>query len=376
VDNLNEPAQASFTTTCTNLSCVFDASGSSDSDGDIVGYAWDFGDGNGGSGPNTGHTYGVAGTYNVLLTVTDDDDATGSENQSLTVHDVSPTTMHVGDLEGTGDNMKKNWHAQVSIAVHDAYEGLVAGAEVDGSWSGDASGSGNCTTGSDGACNVFSDSMPKKGTDKAIFSVTAITHASVSYFAADNHDPQGNSSGTAIQVNKDGITKDPGLLANQPPVASFAYNCDEVSLTCTFDATGSSDPDGVFTDYAWDFGDGNAGNGLTTTHIFSVTGVYAVVITVTDDAGVTAQDRQDFSFGLTLAATGYKVKGVHHAYLAWSGASSTNIDIFRDGTHIGTMPSGDGSYTDNIGQKGGGSYVYQLCEEGTSTCSNEAFVEF
>ncbi len=284
--------------------------------------------------------------------------------------------MHVGDLEGTSVNIKREWQAQVFIAVHDDYEGLVAGAKVDGSWSGDASGTSNCTTDSGGVCTVFSDNMPKKGTNNAIFSVTAITHASLSYDAADNHDPQGNSSGTAIQVNKDGTTQDPGVLPNQPPVALFTYECDDVSLTCAFDATGSSDPDGVITDFAWDFGDGNASHGLTIIHRFSIAGVYTVVLTVTDDAEDTAQDQQNVSVGLTLTATGYKVKGVHHADLTWSGASSTNVDIFRDGTLIDTKPSGDGSYTDNIGQKGGGSYVYQLCEEGTSTCSNEAFVDF
>ncbi len=81
----------------------------------------------------------AADSYNVVLTVKDDDDATGTEYQSVTVHDVSPSTMHVGDLEGTSVNVKKNWQAQVSIAVHDSDEELVAGAKVDGSWSGDAS---------------------------------------------------------------------------------------------------------------------------------------------------------------------------------------------------------------------------------------------
>ncbi|MDH3578637.1 MAG: PKD domain-containing protein, partial [Gammaproteobacteria bacterium] len=46
----------------------FNGSGSSDPDGSIVAYAWDFGDGNTGTGANPTHTYGAEGTYTVTLT--------------------------------------------------------------------------------------------------------------------------------------------------------------------------------------------------------------------------------------------------------------------------------------------------------------------
>jgi len=64
---------------------TFDASGSTDSDGSIVSYDWDFGDGSGGSGEVTTHTYSDAGDYTVSVTVTDDDGATDTLSGTLSV---------------------------------------------------------------------------------------------------------------------------------------------------------------------------------------------------------------------------------------------------------------------------------------------------
>jgi subtilisin len=83
----------------------------------------------------------------------------------------------------------------------------------------------------------------------------------------------------------------------------------------------------------------------------------------------------DPSGAIALSASGYKVKGVQHAGLAWSGATSENVDLFRDGVRIATVPN-DGAYDDDIGKRGGGSYAYRACEGGTNTCSAEAIVTF
>lgn len=82
------------------------------------------------------------------------------------------------------------------------------------------------------------------------------------------------------------------------------------------------------------------------------------------------------SGGIDLAVRAYKLKGVQKADLTWSGATSASVDIFRNGTRIATTTN-DGAYTDNIDQKGGGSYTYRVCEAGNAAaCSADVTVTF
>ena len=67
----NQPPTASFTSSCTDLTCNFTDT-SADGDGSIVSWAWDFGDGNTSTAQHPTHGYALAGTYTVTLTATDD----------------------------------------------------------------------------------------------------------------------------------------------------------------------------------------------------------------------------------------------------------------------------------------------------------------
>lgn len=66
---------------------LLDASGSFDVDGTIVSYAWDVGDGNAAAGGQVSHVYAVPGTYDVTLTVTDDQGATGTATGTVRIVD-------------------------------------------------------------------------------------------------------------------------------------------------------------------------------------------------------------------------------------------------------------------------------------------------
>jgi PKD repeat protein len=75
---------------------------------------------------------------------------------------------------------------------------------------------------------------------------------------------------------------------NTPPLASFTINpaTGTPATTFSFDGSASRDPDGTIVSYAWDFGDGNSGNGVTTTHQYAAPGNYTVRLTVTDNLGL------------------------------------------------------------------------------------------
>jgi PKD repeat protein len=102
----NIPPTADFTFTTTDLTADF-TDASSDADGTIVGWDWDFGDGNTSTAQNPSHTYAAAGTYNVTLTVTDNDSATDSVTKPVTV--TAPNQAPTADFTFTTDCLTANF---------------------------------------------------------------------------------------------------------------------------------------------------------------------------------------------------------------------------------------------------------------------------
>jgi PKD repeat protein len=293
VDNVNEPPVASFDYTCTGLSCDFDGSGSFDPDGWIASYDWDFGDETAhGSGQTASHTYGAAGTYTVVLTVTDDDGATDDETQGVPVEVL--LTVHVGDLEGSSaDAPRGRWEATVTITVHDGDEAPVYNALVEGAWSDGASGGVLCLTDESGQCSVTKSGL-KGNVPSVTYSVVDITNAPGAYAAGDNHDPDGDSNGTTIIVGQPADNTPPTVLITAPGHgATYA-----TEATIAFAGKANDDEDGdIAADLVWTSSiDGQIGTGGSFGAVLS-DGVHTITARVTDSGGASGSDAVSITVG-------------------------------------------------------------------------------
>lgn len=99
------------------------AADSTDADGAIIGQVWDFGDGNTAAGPQADNLYTEAGTYEVSLTITDDDGASATTTQSVVVTD-DPNGRYVAtdgvNAGGCTDSLAPCQTVQFAVNAADA----------------------------------------------------------------------------------------------------------------------------------------------------------------------------------------------------------------------------------------------------------------
>ncbi len=143
------------------------------------------------------------GAHTVSATATDTIGQTSSDSNNITVDNVPDPTLHVGDLDGSSTPAGRGgkWNATVTITVHDADEAAVTDATVSGSWSAGANGSGSCVTNASGQCTITRNNI-NKNSSSVTFTVTGVSHGTLSYAPGDNHDPDGDSNGSVFVIPK------------------------------------------------------------------------------------------------------------------------------------------------------------------------------
>ena len=145
-------------------------------------------------------------SYDPASNTDPDGDSDGSHILLSTPAFTPPPTpvanIHISDLDGIGvKKSRRKWFANVTINVLDNNGNAIANATVNGNWSGGTSASASCTTDALGQCVVVTDLISKKK-KSVTFTVTDIMHSSFVYDASANSDPEGDSDGTRIRVNK------------------------------------------------------------------------------------------------------------------------------------------------------------------------------
>lgn len=151
----------------------FYGSGSTDSDGTIVSYYWDFGNGNASSEIDPTHAYGSVGDYTITLTVTDNDDATDTASTTVTVTTATEppeTIMSIDSVDIKTRTAGKNIFVSAKAVV--TIQPDVAGTMVTGYWTGATTDVDSGLTDGSGTLIFYSDEVKyKKGTLTFTFNV-------------------------------------------------------------------------------------------------------------------------------------------------------------------------------------------------------------
>jgi len=380
----------------------FDGSGSSDEDGTITSYNWDFGDGrSSGNEENPTHVYLESGTYPVTLTVYDDDFRSDTDTTEAVVTDGNqpPPTDNQPPTSDAGEP----YAGAVGVPVQfngtgsDDADGYLVAAQWDFGDTNTGSGlipthtyttPGPYTatlivTDDDGdrdessATVVISDGTKLPPTADADGPYTGVAGAPVTFVGTNSSDPDGSIAawdwafgdgltgfgattehsylaGSIYKVILE-VTDDDGLIASDSTLASIG----EFSLpptadadgpyrgrdgvAVTFDGTASGDPDGDIVTWSWDFGDGNTGSGATPGNTYAASGEYLVKLTVTDDSGETDTDVTTATIGTgnlpPVADAGGSYGAAVGALISFDGTASDDPD--------GTIVSWDWKFGDD-----------------------------
>ena len=179
---------ASQTSGTAPITINFSSSGSSDPDGSIAGYEWNFGDGTPvATAANASHTYATPGAYTVTLKVTDNSGLSAAQSTTITVQQpVVAAKVHVDGITVRVVTQKGGQaNAEALVTVRDDGGNLIPGAGVTGTWSGLTTGTASAVTNSAGTA-VVKSARTKASSGVFTFTVTGVTLSGYAYDSAAN----------------------------------------------------------------------------------------------------------------------------------------------------------------------------------------------
>ena len=232
----------------------FSSAGSSDSDGSIASYSWNFDDGDTSSDPNPIHVYDTQGIYTVSLTVTDNEGKTKTDTATCTIESTEAPTAEA--------NGPYTMEVDQTVTFNSTGSEDPDGTITEYRWD-------------------FGDGSPVSLDENPTHTYTVAGNFTVSLRVTDD-DGLEHTDTAAIVVTPKPI--DPVAEANGP----YSGVQDQEIL---FSSEGSNDPDGSIVQYEWDFGDESPSvYDWNATHIYTASGTYTVTLTVTDNSGATDSD--------------------------------------------------------------------------------------
>ncbi len=284
-----------------NETISFSGANSNDSDGKIISYIWDMGDGAEKRGMNISHAYVKPGNYKVNLKITDDSGVRNNNAEdAMKVYVNDPPVADAGAdrIASTGESISFDGSGSLDRD----------GKLIEFIWD-------------------FGDGT-KETVDcrKSMKKCLKIAHA--------YENPGKHKLGLTIKDDStstsDTAYDDAVVIINFPPVAKAGPDIWETSSEIHFDGTMSADQDGGIIEYSWDFGDGEKGSGPKPVHVYSSPGVYTVRMTVTDDS-TSSTDKITDEMTVTInhlpvADAGPDQVGVPGQVFAFNGSGSIDPD--------------------------------------------------